>query len=160
MKEECCPKFNPKLWDNKNHNWKSKPFIIDSMPTFFHIPFTPMIGIKMSKLWNLAKESKKISPNKDKILILFHDPSSFKSEILVSVTGNVKEANNIKLTGNFFSKVYSGEYNEVPKFIKMMSEYLSNQGKNAKDFYIHYAYCPKCAKKYGNNYMIFFAKIK
>lgn len=47
----------------------------------------------------------------------------------------------------------------VPKFIKQMNGYLAAQGKKAKDYYIHYAYCPKCAKKYGDNYMILFAKI-
>lgn len=159
-KKECCPKFNPKKWDKKTFNWKNKPFIMDSMPTFFHIPFPPMIGSKITKLWNLANESKKISSKTDEVLVLFRDPSAFKSELYISVTGNVSNANNVKLSGTFTARVFDGAYNAVPKFIKEMDNYLKKQGKTSKDYYIHYAYCPKCAEKYGNNYMIFFAKVK
>lgn len=160
MKEECCPRFNPKKWDGKTNVWKNKQFIKESLPTFFHIPFPPMIGKKITKMWSLANKSKKIEANKDNILILFRDPSAFKSEIYLSVTGPVKGADNSKLSGTFVSKVFAGPYNAIPKFIKQMSEYLSKKGKAALDYYVHYAYCPKCAKKYGNNYMILFAKVK
>lgn len=29
----------------------------------------------------------------------------------------------------------------------------------AKKYYVHYAYCPKCEKKFGHNYMILFAEV-
>jgi len=90
---------------------------------------------------------------------LFRDPSAFKSEIYLSVTGNVSGANNAKISGTFIGKVFAGDYNAIPGFIKQMNEYLAKKGKTAKDYYVHYAYCPKCAKKYGNNYMILFARI-
>jgi hypothetical protein len=159
MEKECCPKFNPKKWDEKTFIWKNKSFILESIPTFFHIPFPPMIGKKIVKMINLANESKKVLLKKDETLILFRDPSAFKSEIYLSVTGNVPDANNVKISGTFIAKVYDGGYNDIPKFIKQMNEYLEKKGKTAKDYYIHYAYCPKCAKKYGNNYMILFAKV-
>lgn len=160
MEKECCPKFNPKPWNERTFIWKDKMFIKTSMPTLFHIPFPSMIGKKMSKIWNLASDAKKVSSNKDDILILFNDPSPFKSEIYLSVTGNVPNADNVKLSGNFVSKVFSGPYSDVPKFMKEMDKYLAKKDKKAEDYYIHYAYCPKCAKKYGDNYMILFAKIK
>ncbi len=47
----------------------------------------------------------------------------------------------------------------MPKFMKLMDEYLLEKGKKAQDYYIHYAYCPKCAEKFGHNYMIMFAKV-
>ena len=157
--QECCPEFHPEKWDNCNHKWENKPFIMESMPTLFHIPFPPMIGKKMKKLWELMSASNAQEPDKDKILILFRDPSAFKSDIYLSVNGEVKNAVNKKLSGEFFSKVFSGPYNDVPKFIKQMDAHLASMNKKANDYYIHYAYCPKCAKKYGNNYMIFFAKV-
>lgn len=33
-------------------------FIKETMPTLFHIPFPPMIGSKMTKMWKLAENSK------------------------------------------------------------------------------------------------------
>lgn len=92
-------------------------------------------------------------------LLLFRDPSAFRSEIYLSVAGNVPNAENITISGNFISKVYSGPYGAVPKFMKEMNKYLESQNKKALDYYIHYAYCPKCAEKYGDNYMIIFAKV-
>jgi hypothetical protein len=159
MEKECCPKFNPQKWDEKTQNWENKHFIKESIPTLFHMPFPPMIGKKITKMMNLAYEAKKVSPNKEEVLVLFRDPSVFKSEIYLSVTGNVPGANNTNISGTFVSKVFSGSYNSIPKFIKEIDEYLAKKGKTAKDYYIHYAYCPKCAKKYGNNYMIIFARV-
>ena len=90
---------------------------------------------------------------------LFTDPSAFKSEIYVSVTGNVPEANNTSLSGTFMSKVFEGPYNSIPKHMKVMDEYLAKQDKKAKKYYVHYAYCPGCAKKFEYNYMILFAQV-
>ena len=134
-------------------------FIKETMPTLFHIPFPPMIGSKITKMWKLAENSKANLDNKDDILILFTDPTAFKSEIYLSVKDNIPKANNVTLSGTFISKVFDGDYNAVPKFIKQMDQYLNTINKKAKKYYIHYAYCPKCAKKFGYNYMIFFAEI-
>ena len=118
-----------------------------------------MIGKKVTKLSDLVEYSKKSEEDKQNVLLLFRDPSAFKSEIYMSVTGPVSNANNINISGTFMAKVFAGLYNSIPKFIKQMNEYLEDKGKKAKDYYVHYAYCPKCAKKYGNNYMIIFAQV-
>jgi len=155
----CCPQFNPEKWDKKIQSWSNKPFIKETIPTFFHIPFPPMIGKKISKMVQLAEDAKKTEASKEDTLVLFRDPSPFQSEIYLSVTGSVKGANNTNLSGTFCSRVFAGPYNAIPKFIKQMEEYLATQDKKAKDYYVHYAYCPKCAQKYGNNYLILFAQI-
>jgi hypothetical protein len=156
----CCPEFHPEKWDQKTFNWNDKPFIRETIPTFFHIPFPPMIGQKITKMYQLAETAQKTEADKENVLILFRDPSAFRSEIYFSVTGPVPEADNANLSGTFMAKVFAGGYNAVPKFIKQLDAYLAAQNQKAKDYYIHYAYCPKCAKKYGgNNYMIIFAQI-
>ncbi len=155
----CCPEFHPARWDGKTHEWYNKPFIKETIPTLFHIPFPPMIGQKMTKMMKLIEDSKMAEPNKEDILVLFHDPSAFKSEIYISVLGNVPNANNATISGSFVSKVFAGSYNGVPKFIKEMDAYLAKDNRKAKDYYVHYAYCPKCAEKFGSNQMILFAQI-
>ena len=160
--EECCPEFNPGKWDKKIFNWNEKQFIKETIPTFFHTPFPPMIGKKITKMMALATSSNKIDAKKDEVLVLFQDPSAFKSNIYISVIGDVQGANNVKIIGTFMAKVYDGPYNAIPKFVKNMNMYLEKEkGKVPKndEYYIHYAYCPKCEKKYGHNYMILFAKI-
>ena len=92
-------------------------------------------------------------------LLLFHDPHAFKTELLLSVTREVPGADNIELSGTFMAKVYDGPFKAVPRFMKEMKSYVKSQEKEVKDYYVHYAYCPKCALKSGHNYMVFFAKI-
>jgi hypothetical protein len=100
-----------------------------------------------------------MSPHKEDILVLFTDTHPFKSELYFSVTGSVPEANNVDLRGTFKSRVFDGPYNAVPKFMKEMERDLAEKGQKSKKYYIHYAYCPECAKKGGHNYMILFAEV-
>jgi hypothetical protein len=159
QKNECCPEFDTKRWDEKTHNWDSKHFIKESIPLLFHIPFPPSIKKKIMKMWKMAEESKTVPLNKEDILVLFTDPHPFKSELYFSVTGSVPDANNAALSGKFTSKVFDGPYNAIPKFIKEMDKYLADKGDKSKKYYVHYAYCPQCAKDSGHNYMILFAEI-
>lgn len=157
--KECCPTFHPKKWDNKTHHWDKKKFIKASVPTLFHIPLPPMIGKRVTKMMKMAEDSKKLSDNKEEILLLFNDPSAFKSDMYLSVADNVLGAKNSTLSGTFMSRVFDGKYNAIPKFIKQMDTYLAKQDKKARDYYVHYAYCPKCAKEAGHNYMVLFAQV-
>lgn len=156
---ECCPKFDPNKWDEKTFNWENKHFIKESIPLLFHMPFPPMIGKKIAKMWKMAEESKTAPPKKEDVLVLFTDPHPFKSELYLSVTESVPNASNVKFSGTFMSKVFDGPYNAIPKYIKQIDEYLAKKGKKAKKYYVHYAYCPLCAKKAGHNYIILFAEV-
>lgn len=157
--QECCPKFEATKWDKKTFSWDNKPFIKESIPTFFHIPFPSMIGRRMKKMCDLADKAQANVTDLTDALVLFHDPSSFKSEIFYSVTQKVEGANNTGISGDFIAGVFDGPYNSVPKHIKEMDKRLANENQKAKDYYIHYAYCPKCARKFGHNYMILFAQM-
>jgi len=160
--QECCPEFNPKKWDKKEFHWKDKQFIKETIPTLFHIPFPPLIVKKITRMMNLATRANKIEEKKDEVLVLFQDPSAFKSNIYISVTEEVPGANNVKISGTFMAKVYDGPNKAIPAFVKDMNKYLEKEGKKVPsddEYYVHYAYCPKCEKKYGHQYMIFFARI-
>ena len=159
QQQECCPKFEPAKWDNKIVTWDKKPFLKESVPAFFHIPFSPMIGKKMNKMMAEADQAEANIPDLTDALVLFHDPTAFKSEIYYSVTKPVQGANNIALSGIFKAGVFDGPYNSVPKHIKEMDKRLASQNQKAKSYYVHYAYFPGCAKKLGNNYMVLFAEV-
>ena len=154
----CCPKFNPEKWDKQTYVWESKKFIKDSMATFLHLPWPPTINKKITKLCQLV-DGTDLADNKEEALLLFRDPSAFKSEIYLSVKGIVPNADNVTISGTFVARVFSGAYRDVPKFIGEMNTYLATTSQVATDYYIHYAYCPKCAAKYGDNYMIIFARV-
>ena len=80
--QECCPEFDPGLWDHKTHEWIQKPLIRDYLPQFLHMPLPSMMGKTIGRMW-----------------------------------------------------------------------------KKTKKIYFYYTTCPKCAKKYGHNYIVSFAEV-
>jgi hypothetical protein len=156
---ECCPVFDVEKWDKKTINWENKLFLIETIRTFFHIPFPPSIGKKVMKMHSLAQNTGAAIPDKTEALILFRDPTAFKSEIYYAVTKEVEGANNTTISGTFVARVFDGPYNSIPGFIKEMDKYLKENNLTASDYYVHYAFCPKCAKERGHNYMILFARV-
>jgi len=154
----CCPRFDPTLWQERQFTWDNKLFIKDSIPTFLHMPLPLMVGGVMTKLWNKAKNADAAGDIAD-FICLVYDPSAWKSEFYMSVTKEVPDAENVRLTGTFLTKVFDGPYSAVPKWIKEMDEYLKAKGKQAKKYYFYYTTCPKCAKIYGHNYVVLFAEI-
>jgi len=37
-KPECCPEFNPILWDDKTFEWENRRFIREKVFTLFYMP--------------------------------------------------------------------------------------------------------------------------
>lgn len=153
----CCPEFNQEPWNGKTHIWKDKLFLKDEVRSLFHIPLN--IGSVITRMWKQV-ETAQANPKNEEFLILFYDPSPWKSEVYMTVTKDIPKENITKLTGTFFSKVFDGPYNAAPKWIQEMDKVLKDKGFKAIKYYFHYAYCPKCAKKYGHNYCIAFAQVK
>jgi hypothetical protein len=40
-----------------------------------------------------------------------------------------------------------------------MGEYVKSRGREVKKLYFYYTTCPKCAKKYGKNYVVLLAEV-
>jgi hypothetical protein len=156
--QECCPVFDPEPWDQKIHQWHEKPFIRDYLPQLFHMPLPSMMGKVIGRMWKKAQDAGATSELKD-FLLLAYDPSPWKSELYMNVTKEVEGAENVKITGTFVSKVFDGPYNKVPKYIREFDSYLVSIGKKAGKLYFYFTTCPKCAKKYGHNYIVAFAEV-
>jgi hypothetical protein len=155
-KDECCPEFDPSRWEKKTHIWHDKKFIQDNVRQFLHIPLN-MVQV-VTKMFAKIEAAGACPPDED-FLMLAYDPSPWKSELYMTVTKEVPNARMTTISGTFISRVFDGPYNAIPKSIKEMDEYLAAQGKKALKYYIHYAYCPKCSKKFGHNYCIAFAQV-
>jgi hypothetical protein len=156
--QECCPVFDPEPWDNKTHNWADKLFIKDYLPQLFHMPLPSMMGKVIGRMWKKAEDAK-AAPEKKDYLMLSYDPSPWKSELYMNVTKEVPGTENAKLTGTFITKVFDGPYSGAPKYLKETEAYVESLGKKTKKYYFYYTTCPKCAKKYGHNYIAVFAEV-
>ena len=155
---ECCPKFDPELWDNKEVLWEDKLFIRDTVPQLFHIPLPGSFGKTVTRMWKKIEDAGARPENKD-FLMLASETSQWKGEIYINVTKEIPGAGNVRLSGNYLTRVFDGAYNDVPKWIKEMEGYVSQKGKSVRNYYFYYTTCPKCAKKYGHNYTVVFAGV-
>lgn len=152
----CCPVFDPKSLDKKTHYWKNKLFLKTDVIQFMHIPLN--MGPVVTKAWNTIQEANAQPKDKD-FLMLAYDPSPWKSELYFTITKSVPGANNVRISGEFFSKVFDGPYQDVPKWMAEMENWAKSKNKKIEKQYFFYTYCPKCAKAYGHNYCVAFAKI-
>lgn len=154
MSEEiCCPKFNPKPWDGKILEWKNKKFIKDKVFTLFFMPIN--FGQVITRMMNLVeKNGAKTLDN----MGLSDHTSKWNMDIYLSVDKEIPGANNVELSGKFFSKVYEGDFKDTGKWCQDFETEAKTKGLKIKKWYMWYTTCPKCAKKYGKNYVVIVGK--
>ena len=109
-------------------------------------------------MWQKAQESKATSTIED-FLLLAYDTSPWNSELYMTVTNEVYGIKNVKLTGTYLSKVFEGPYKNTRIWCNEMQEWVKTQGKTLKKNLIYYTTCPKCAKHYGKNHIVYFAQV-
>lgn len=150
----CCPEFNPTNWDDKFIEWKDKKFIKDKIATFFYIPLN--FGQVMKRV---DKKITKTGATIEDYLCLSDHTSKWNMDIYLAVDKEIPTANNTTLSGNFYSKVYEGAFSDTGKWCKDFEAITKNKGLSIKKWYMWYTTCPKCAKKYGKNYVVIIAEI-
>ena len=155
MEEECCPKFNPKPWDNKTFSWKNKQFVKDRIFTLFYIPIN--FGGIMKRL---NKDIEKVNAKIPDWLSLADHTSKWNMNIYLAVDRKIPNANNVKISGKFLSRIYEGPFKDTKKWCENFERYAKGKKLDIDKQYIWYTTCPKCAKKYGKNYVVIIGKIK
>jgi hypothetical protein len=151
---ECCPKFDPVPWDGQIFEWENKKFIKDKVFTLFYMPIN--FGQVMTRaITKLEKEGAKMS---DWICLSDHT-SKWNMDLYLAVDREIPDAENTTLSGKFLSKVYEGNFKDTGKWCKDFEEYTRSKGFQVEKQYMWYTTCPKCAKKYGKNYVVIVGKI-
>ena len=147
-KEECCPKFNPKPWDEKIFEWKNKKFVKDKVFTIFYMPIN--FGSVIKKL--MKKIDSANAKNADWMGLSDHT-SKWNMDVYLAVDKEIPEAENVTISGKFLSKVYEGPYKDTGKWSKDFGIFAKSKGFDINKWYMWYPTCPKCAKKYGKNHV-------
>lgn len=152
--EECCPRFDPAQWDEKIMEWKEKKFVRGKVRTLFFIPLG--FGRMMRKLdQKIHDAGASIQDN----MGLSDHTSRWNMDVYIAVDRMVPKADNTNLSGNFLSKVYEGDFKETGKWWKDYHSYAEGKNLKVEKCYMWYTTCPKCAKKYGKNYVALVGKI-
>lgn len=147
--QECCPRFDPAPWDEKDLEWNNKKFIKGRVFTCFYMPLN--FGGVITKMLAMAE---KAGAHVEYSMGLSDHTSRWNMDLYIPVDRDIPGAENVSLSGKFFSKVYEGNFKETDKWCKDYEKVVKARGMNIKKWYMWYTTCPKCAKKYGKNYVV------
>lgn len=153
--QECCPQFDPAAWDDKVFDWNNKRFIKDKVFTLFYMPVN--FGAAMKRLNAKTEAAGAEMPD---WLCLSDHTSMWNMELYLAVDREVKNAENVTLSGKFISKVYEGPYKDAGKWMKDFAAFAKAKSQPLKRTYTWYTTCPKCAKKWGKNYVVIIGQIQ
>jgi len=152
---ECCPPFDPIPWDDQTFEWKDKRFVKDKVFTLFYMPMN--FGKVMKRFNEKLTRSGAAMPD---YLGLSDHTSKWNMDLYLAVDKEVPDANNVTLSGRFFSKVYEGPYRDTGTWMKDYDALAKSKGITIKKPYMWYTTCPKCAKKYGKNYVAVIGQVE
>ncbi len=150
----CCPEFNPIPWDDQTFNWEDKRFIRDKVFTIFYMPMN--FGQAMKRLDRKVTAAGASIPD---WLCLSDHTSKWNMDLYLAVDKEVQETENTTMSGKFYSRVYEGPFKDTGKWCKDFEEKASTKGLSIKKWYMWYTTCPKCAEKYGKNYVVVVGQI-
>jgi len=151
---ECCPRFNPDPWDGKELTWKDRKFIKDRVRSFLHIPLN-FGSVMVRNMRQIDAAGAKAGDT----IVLSDENSLWGADVYISVSKDVPNAKNVTISGTFLSKVFEGPYQHMHKWIEQTKTFVASRGKQIKKLYCYYTTCPKCAKKYGKNYVVILAQV-
>ena len=151
---KCCPRFDPKPWDERKVKLKNKLFLKDRVKCFLHIPLN--FGKVMVRNITKIKNADALTKTQ---LVLSDEKSSWRSEVYIAVSKEVPGAEMVRITGTFLTKVFEGSYKNIKKWVKEMKEYVKSQDEEIKKLYFFYTTCPRCAKHYRENNVVILAEI-
>jgi len=151
----CCPEFNPVPWDDKIFEWENRKFIRDRVFTLFYMPVNFTNVMK-----RLNEKVTKAGATMPDWLCLSDHTSQWNMDLYLSVDKEIPGAENTTLSGKFYCKVYEGPFRDTKKWCKDFENVVESKGLKTKKWFMWYTTCPKCAKKYGKNYVVIVAQVE
>lgn len=150
----CCPRFDPEPFEGGRFEWHDEPFVKEHVVSLLHLPLN--LGRRMKRA-NALIEAASAQP--DVPLILSDEASPWGSELYIHVTKAVPGAEMITLSGTYLTKVFEGPFRNAPKWHSEMVQYVEATCHKLDKILFAYTTCPACAKAYGKNYVVLFARI-
>lgn len=137
----CCLLFDPTPWDDKTMEWIDRKFIKDKVKTVFFMPLN--FGTVMRRLDSKMRAAGASSPDN---MSLSNHLSKWETDLYVAVDNAVPGADNVSISGKFYSKVYEGPFKDAGKWMEDFHATVKEKGFQMDKLYSWYTTCPKCAK--------------
>lgn len=150
----CCPRFRPVPWDEQVITFVDKPFVRASTISFLHLP------LNMGKVFQSTSEAiRRAHAEGGGFVVLSRDESAWHGEHLFAVDHDVPGADMVRLSGSFLTKVFDGPFAEARSWCDQLRAFAKAKGYEPGELYFYYTTCPRCAKAYGHNYVVGFARV-
>lgn len=146
----CCPKFNPEGWDGQELHFRDKPFVRADTMSVMHVPVN--MGRVFSRVQQHMEEAGAFDP--EDVIVLSRDTSPWHAQHLFAAAKPVPDEAMTTLSGDFVTKVFEGPYREARNWHFEMQDLVRSRGCTPGEVWFFYTTCPKCAKAYGQNYVV------
>lgn len=150
----CCTPFDPAPWRDATVSWKDHRFVHDHVHSFLHVPLD--MGRKVTRNKALIDA---VDASPEHPLMLCDERSPWGSEIYIEVEKDVPGAEMTTMSGTFRTRVYDGPFSEVGRWAADTRAWVEGQGQEVDRLYFAYTTCPRCAKAYGHNWVVVFARV-
>jgi hypothetical protein len=151
----CCPRFQPEGWDNQHLHFENKKFVRATTRSAMHIPWN--MGQVFSRVQDHIEGTAAVDRARE--IVLSRDTSPWEAEHFFAVDKDVPDEEMTTLSGDFITRVFEGPYRKVKDHMHDMEIAAKAMGKSARQVYFFYTTCPRCAKTYGENYIVGVAAI-
>ncbi len=152
--KECCPKFDPAPWQERRVALDGKKFVRDRVRSFLRIPLN--FGAVMARNMAAIQAAGAEPPN---MLVLSDENSLWGADVYLEVSQDIPGLRMASISGTFLAQAYEGSYRDIPKWIADLKRRIADKGKTLRRLLFFYTTCPKCARKYGRNYVVLFGQI-
>ena len=153
-KTGCCALLDVDAWDGREITWNDKLFVRDRVRALLHVPLN--YGAVMKRNLGAIEDAAAYPQNP---IWLTDNASSWRAEIYSAVDRELPGANVERLSGTFLAKVFEGPYRQAGQWMRQMREFVRERGKEVEKIYFFYTACPRCAKRFGKNYVVLLARV-
>jgi hypothetical protein len=87
------------------------------------------------------------------------EKSPWGADVYIAISKDIPGARTATLSGTFLTKVFEGPYRNMRNWIVEMRSFVESKEKTLQKLYFFYTTCPKCSKKYGENYVVILAQL-
>ncbi|MEY3125144.1 MAG: hypothetical protein RLZZ573_1664 [Pseudomonadota bacterium] len=151
----CCARLDEARWNEKEFVWKDKPFVKDHIREFLHVPLN--FGSVMARDQAAIEKAQAYAAEP---LWLVDEVSPWGSDVYIATDRPVPDMHTEHLSGTFMTKVFTGPFRDIGSWIAKTETFVKEHGKTMDKLYFFYATCPKCAKRFGKNQVVAFAKVQ
>jgi hypothetical protein len=151
----CCPRFIPEPWNEKELQWENKLFLKDRVWCLFYMPLN--FGKVMVR--NMARIAQADAFTPAVPLVLSDHTSRWNMDLYIEVSKEIPDAEHVRLSGLYLAKVFEGPFKNTSQWCSQMADWVRSKGKTINRYLMYYTTCPKCARHYGNNFVVILAEV-